>query len=385
MHSELSDYLLTEVVYDGANMQVVRAVHRPTDARVVIKRPITVVSSARVFGRLLHEHAMLTRLAGVPGVARVRALEQHGGHVAIVLEDPNFRSLAKVLAERERLPIEVALRIGLALARVLEGIHANGVVHKDIKPQNLLVDEACTQVVLLDFGIASWLSQEATTASIPETLEGTLAYISPEQTGRTARSLDARTDLYSFGVLLFELLAGRRPYIEKDPLALVHAHLAKSPPALDSLAPEIPSIVSQLVARCLEKLPEARYQTASGLAFDLERCQQQLLADGHIEAFSLGQRDFSPALQPPETLVSRERESRALTAAFERAANGAVELLLLGGPSGVGKTALVRAVYREIAKAGRGLLLSGKHDQLGRSVPYAALAQAFSGLMRNLA
>ncbi len=254
-----------------------------------------------------------------------------------------------------------------------------------IQPQNILVDEDFTQVVLIDFGIASELEQEATPASLPDSIEGTLAYISPEQTGRTARNLDSRTDLYSLGVTFFEMLTGQRPFVERDALALVYAHLAKTPPPLQSLMPNVPNVVAELLARCLEKAPEKRYQTAHGLGADLERCLRLLLAHDHIEAFALGQQDYSPRLQIPQTLLSREQESLKLTAAFERAAKGAVEVLLLSGPSGIGKTALVHSVYRDIAKAGRGILLSGKHDQLGQSVPYAALAQAFSKLLSSLA
>jgi signal transduction histidine kinase/ActR/RegA family two-component response regulator/tRNA A-37 threonylcarbamoyl transferase component Bud32 len=385
MMPELSDYSLAEVIYAGAETQVIRAVHGPSGARVAVKLPAAELPSARLVGRLIHEHEVLQKLAAVPGVARARALEQRGGVTALVLEDPGFRSLDRVLDERGSLPLDAGLRLALALAQVLAGVHAAGVMHKDLKPQNVLVDEACTQVVLLDFGIASLLSEEATAASIPEALEGTLAYLSPEQTGRTARAIDARTDLYSLGVTLFQVLAGRRPFLETDALGLVHAHLAKAPPALEGLAPEVPSVVSRIVERCLEKHPEQRYQTARGLSADLARCLTLLEERGHIEPFALGQKDFSPTLQIPETLVSRQKESQEITAAVERAAFGAVEVLLLGGPSGVGKTALVRSVYRDIARAGRGLLLSGKHDQLGRTVPYAALAQAMSGLMRNLA
>src|SRR5262249_9752920 len=151
---------------------------------------------------------------------KVRELLHRHTMPVLVLEDPGFRSLDRLLAERGRLPMDSVLRIGLALACVLEEVHAAGGIHKDIKPQNLLVAEACAQVLLRDFGIASALSEEATSAGIPEALEGTLAYISPEQTGRTARSLDSRSDLYSVGVLLFELLAARKPFLERDPLAL---------------------------------------------------------------------------------------------------------------------------------------------------------------------
>ncbi len=249
----------------------------------------------------------------------------------------------------------------------------------------MLVDAALSRVWLLDFGVASRLAFEATTALLPEALEGTLAYISPEQTGRTARTLDARTDLYALGVLLYEALAGRRPFLETDALALVHAHLAKPPLPLDSLVPEVPAMVTRVVSRLLAKDPEQRYQTAKGLAHDLHACLLQWRAHGRVEPFVLGTRDFSPRLRLPDVLLGREAEVRLVREAFGRASSGGAELLLVGGASGIGKTALVRAVYKDIAAAGRGILLGGKHDQLARSTPYAALAQAFGGLMQQLA
>ncbi|WP_437821025.1 AAA family ATPase [Sorangium sp. So ce1078] len=380
---DLRDYAVGEVLHEGTETRVCRAVHRPSGDRVVLKLPVEAAPSSRVTGRLLHEHHILTQLGAVWGIARARELVQQGGTVGLVLEDPGFRSLDRLLAERGRLPVEAGLRLGALLARVLEDVHAAGVTHKDIKPQNVLVDAAYEQIKLLDFGIASSLPLEATTASVPEGLEGTLAYTSPEQTGRTARALDSRTDLYSLGVTLFEALSGRLPFTERDPLSLVHAHLAKDPPSLDEVAPEVPPGVAAIVSRLLAKNPDRRYQTAKGAAEDLERALRMWRERGTVERFPLGNKDFSRKLRLPDVLIGREHERELLGASFARAAEGAVELVLIGGPSGIGKTALVRTVYRDIARAGRGLLISGKHDQLARSTPYAAMAQAFGALMQQ--
>lgn len=382
---QVSNYTLEETLYEGPETCVRHARHSPSGQKLVAKLPTSDPASPRMIGRLFHEYQVLCKLAHVDGVVRVRDFVEQEGSAVLFLVDPGWQSLEKIMQSQKRLTIEEALRIALSICQALDGVHAAGIIHKDVKPQNILVDESCAQSILIDFGIASELAQEATEASLPESLEGTLAYISPEQTGRTARGIDSRTDLYSFGVTLFELLTGRRPFVEKDAPSLVYAHLAKEPPAVDSLRKDIPSGIARIVERCLEKSPERRYQTARGLAVDLERCLRLLKEQAEIPLFALGQKDYSPKLQLPDALVGREPEIQAMTAAFERAAQGAVEVLLLGGPSGIGKTALLRSVYRDIAKARRGLLLSGKHDQLGRTVPYAALAQAFSGLMRNLA
>ncbi|WP_441286264.1 AAA family ATPase [Sorangium sp. KYC3313] len=380
---DLRDYVVGEVIHEGAETRVCRAVHRPSGDRVVLKLPVAAASSSRVTGRILHEHHILTQLREVSGVARARELLSRGGAAALVIEDPGFRSLDHQLAERGRLPVEAGLRLGALLARTLEAVHAAGITHKDIKPQNVLVDAAYAQVKLLDFGIASSLPLEATAASIPEGLEGTLAYMSPEQTGRTARALDPRTDLYSLGVTLFEALSGRLPFTERDPLSLVHAHLAKEPPSLDEVAPGVPPGLAAIVSRLLAKNPDRRYQTAKGAAEDLERALRMWRERGAVERFALGDKDFSQRLRLPDVLVGREHERDLLGAAFARAAGGAAELVLIGGPSGIGKTALVRTVYQDIARAGRGHLISGKHDQLARSTPFAAMAQAFGALMQQ--
>ena len=375
--------VLGDSLYETTETRVHRAVRRESGVRVMLKTPVAALPSARVVGCLAHEYQVLMQLSAVPGVVRAHALEQHDGTVTLVLEDPGFRSLDRVLAQRERLPVDVGLRLGLRVARALAGVHAAGLMHKDIKPHNVLVDEALEQALLADFSIASRLSAEATAASAPEALEGTLAYISPEQTGRMARALDERTDLYSLGVMLFEMLCGRLPFVERDPLALVHAHLAKEPPLLDAIASEVPKAVAAIVAHLLAKDPEQRYQTAKGAAEDLEEALRQWNAQGSVQPFALGTKDFSVKLRLPQILVGRQHEIEQVSASFVRAAAGAAELVLVGGPSGIGKTALVRTVYLDIAKKGRGLLIAGKHDQLARSTPYAALAQAFGELIRQ--
>jgi len=383
--AHLRDCTLGETLHQGTDTVVRRAKHPSSGASYVVKMSVPGATSQRAMGRLVHEQRMLDKLAQVPGVVRLVSFEFDGTQASLLLEDQSLQSLDRLLVDRRRFSPLDTLRIGLETSRVLEGIHAAGVIHKDLKPQNMLWDEKNRRVTLLDFAIASELAEEATNATIPEALEGTLAYMSPEQTGRMARGVDARTDLYSLGIVLFELLCGHRPFADTDPLALVHAHLAKPVPALDRLMPKVPAVVARIVERCLEKHPEKRYQTAKGLAADLAICLEQFETRGSIADFVLGQKDYSRVLHLPQTLVSREKEVGEIKAAFERAARGAVELLLLGGSSGVGKTALVRSVYEEMAKAGRGLLLSGKHDQLGRSVPYAALAQAFGGFLRDVA
>ncbi len=286
-----------------------------------------------------------------------------------------------------QVPLPKALAVMEQILRGLAWAHNAGFVHRDIKPDNIMItDDGVVKV--LDFGLAKRhqrplpegeIEQGITTTSLTARggVLGTPSYMSPEQARGGA--VDERSDLFSCGVVLHEMLAGQRPFVGSTQADVISAVLRDEPSPVSTLNAEVPLELSQIVARCLEKLPEKRYQTAKELADDLGRCLRQLELEN-----SLKQKEFSPTLHIPNTLVSREHESQQIIAAFERAAGGAVEVLLVGGPSGVGKTALVRSVYSELAKAGHGLFLSGKHDQLGTSVPYAALAQAFGEWIRNV-
>ena len=378
-----SDYLLGETLYEDSEVHICRAIHQPSKQHVVIKHPATSTPSLRMVGRLIHEYQVLKKLDQIPGVERAEALLRQSDTAMLVLKDEGLRSLERVLAARGRLRVGEVLQVAVQLCNVLQELHAAGIIHKDLKPLNILLDANCNRIALTGFGIASELTQETAPASIPEALEGTLAYISPEQTGRTARTVDVRTDLYSLGVTMFEMLTGQRPFDERDPLALVYSHLARPAPLACRLVPDIPPTLSAIVAKLLAKEPERRYQTAQGAAYDLEQARLHWAAGGRVEDFVLGQKDHSPQLRLPQLLVGREQSIRELADAYTSAAQNAVELVLVGGPSGIGKTALVRTVYVDIARAGRGLLIAGKHDQLARSRPYAAMAEAFGGLIRQ--
>ncbi len=378
-----NDLVVERVLHEGPDTWVHQAIHVPSGKRVIVKQPVSTMPNPRIVGRLKHEYKVLSLLAAVPGVVRVHSLLQHDHSVALVLEDNGLRTLRSLLSECDRLPIALGLRLAERLARVLAGVHAAHVIHKDVNPHNILVDDSCSSVLLIDYGIASCLAHETAAADIPEVLEGTLPYLSPEQTGRTGRTMDARTDLYSLGITLFEVFSGRKPFVDVDPLALVHAHLAKDPPALDTLEFDIPPGIAQIVTRLLTKDPEHRYQTARGVAEDIAYALECWEKHGTVESFVLGRKDFSPTLDLPQPLIGRQTEMAELRRAFERATHGGVGLVLIGGPSGIGKTALVRNLYGEIAKQGLGQFISGKHDALSRSTPNVALAAAFGGLLRQ--
>lgn len=266
------------------------------------------------------------------------------------------------------------------MTRALASVHARGFVHRDVKPHHFFIDDTTGRALLVDFGLATDLARERQLPVEPDAIAGTLGYISPEQTGRTSHSVDDRSDLYSLGVTLYELWTGKRPFESEDPLELIHAHIARRPAAPRQHRPELPATLESIVLRLLAKSPEDRYQTAAGLLADLERVREELASSGRVTPFSLGQHDYDGRLRVPEKLYGRAAPREALLTAVRSAQNGARALVLVAGPPGVGKSALVQEARREIVRGGH--FVSGKFDQYSRGIPYSALAHACSELVR---
>jgi hypothetical protein len=300
----------------------------------------------------------------------------------LVLEDPGGDPLDPMLGA----PMDVApfLRLAIGIAAALGKFHQRGLVHKDIKPANILVNCTDGQVRLTGFGLASHLHRERQAPEPPESIAGTLAYMAPEQTGRMSRSIDARSDLYALGVTLYQMLTGRLPFTASDPMEWVHCHIAMQPVTPSERLEHVPAPVSQIIMKLLEKTAEKRYQTAAGVERDLRRCLAEWERQGHIDAFSLGEHDIPDRLLIPERLYGRAREVETLFAAFDRiVGGGAPELVLVSGYSGIGKSSVVHEL-RKVLVPPRGLFAFGKFDQHKRDIPYATLVQALQGLVRTL-
>jgi PAS domain S-box-containing protein len=314
--------------------------------------------------------------------ARPVALTRYNDRMALVLEDPGGAPLVRLLGR----PLEVShfLRIAVPLAGALRQVHERGLVHKDIKPANILVNAASGGVWLTGFGIASRLPREHQVLAPPEVIAGTLAYMAPEQTGRMNRSVDSRSDLYALGVTFYEMLTGQLPFTAADPMGWVHCHIARQPMPPIELVACIPEALSALVMKLLAKTAEKRYQTAAGVEADLERCSEQWESRRRIDPFPLGASDVSDRLLVPEKLYGREHEIDALIASFDRVVtNGAVELVLVSGYAGIGKSSVVNELHKVLVPP-RGLFASGKFDQYKRNIPYTTLGQAFQSLVRSL-
>jgi PAS domain S-box-containing protein len=331
--------------------------------------------------RLEHEYALKGEL-DADWAARPVALTHYNGRMALMLEDPGGVPLDRLLGRP--LDVSLFLRIAIPLAGALRHVHERGLIHKDIKPANILVDSASGGVWLTGFGIASRLPRERQAPAPPEVIAGTLAYMAPEQTGRMNRSVDSRSDLYALGITFYEMLTGQLPFTAADPMEWVHCHIARQPMPPNEQIAGIPAPLSAIVMKLLAKTAEDRYQTAAGTEADLRRNQAELETHGLIDAFPLGSHDLSDRLLIPEKLYGREREIDALLAAFDRVvAHGTPELVLVSGYSGVGKSSVVNELHKALLPP-RGLFASGKFDQYKRDIPYATLAQAFQTLIRQI-
>ncbi|WP_437522065.1 AAA family ATPase [Sorangium sp. So ce726] len=376
-------YLVVEVLHQGAETILYRA-RRAEDGRpVVLKVLRRDHASPRALGRLHHEHELASAL-DTAAVVKARAIEAFGDQVALVLEDFGGRSLDQLLDGDGPMPLERFFPLALRLAGALAELHRHHVIHRDIKPQNLLCNPDTGEVKITDLGIACLSPRDSHDLSHDGLIEGTLAYMAPEQTGRMNRSIDERTDLYSLGVTFYEMLTGTLPFQASDPVEWVHSHIAQKPPLPHALVPSIPPLLSAVVLKLLSKAAEERYQSALGLRHDLDTCFSQLRATGAIEPFPLGQHDVSDRFQIPQRLHGREREVETLLAAFERVvANGRPELVLVSGYSGIGKSSLVAELHGPAVRE-RGSFLSGKFEQLKRDVPYHAFLQAFRGLVQEI-
>lgn len=377
----LEGYQLLDELHNGSNSQVCRALRTTDKVPVVLKFLKPEYPSPEAIARFRLEYD-LTRSFNIAGIIQAYGLKAYENTFALILEDFGAGPLTAVFREQP-LPIPDFLTQAVAIADALGAIHQKAIIHKDINPSNILINPTTREVKIIDFGIATRLSQEQTAIRNLQYLEGTLAYISPEQTGRMNRDLDYRTDFYSLGVTFYEMLTQRLPFECHDVVELVHSHIARQPRPPHLVNPEVPPLLSQIVMRLLEKNAEARYQSSFGLKVDLQRCLDSLTTIGTISPFQLGAQDRVERFHLPQQLYGREAEVATLLTAFERASQGRSEVMLVAGYSGIGKSALVKEIYRPITQK-RGYFLAGKFDQFQRNIPYSALIQAFQGLIRQL-
>ncbi|MFD1557543.1 AAA family ATPase [Paraburkholderia silviterrae] len=372
-----------QILWDDGERVFCRGLH-PSEGggrNVLLSEPAAEHPLPASLERLAHEFDLKDELDGAWAV-RPLQLVREGGRTTLVLDDPGGEPLARLLGA----PMEIThfLRLAVGIAAALGQLHQRGLVHKDLKPTHVLVNCADGQARLTGFGLTSRLPRERQAPEPPETIAGTLAYMAPEQTGRMNRSIDSRSDLYAFGVTLYQMLTGTLPFAAADPMEWVHCHIARKPVPPKARVEAIPAAVSRIVMKLLAKTAEDRYQTAAGVEYDLQQCLADWQHRGRVDTFPLGERDTPDRLLIPEKLYGREREVGTLITAFDRVvANGMPELVLVSGYSGIGKSSVVNELHKVLVPP-RGLFASGKFDQYKRDVPYSTLVQAFQGLVRTL-
>ena len=376
----LPGFRVVETLHVGARSTVLRAVRRNDGLPVICK----ILSGTDIGGEdkaaFLREFAITRRLRHA-GIVEALDCLPHGGGLMMVFRDIGGAALDSLPDVRTG-DVAVFLRMALQAVDALAAVHDAGVVHKDISPGNLIWNPATGQFNLIDFGIASELSREEAGEPDVGAMEGTLAYMAPEQTGRMNRSVDYRADFYALGATFHDFLTGHPPFPSGDPLELVHCHIARTPVPVHALNPLVPEPLSAIVARLMAKNPEERYQSTFGLRADLERCLTEWRSHGRIDSFVLASRDVRPVLRIPQKLYGRTTQFRVLLDAFGRVAAGGFECLLISGYSGVGKSALVRELHKPVI-ARHGFFITGKFEPLKRDIPYAPVIDAFKTLVRQ--
>ncbi|MCL1472987.1 trifunctional serine/threonine-protein kinase/ATP-binding protein/sensor histidine kinase [Argonema antarcticum] len=381
----ITGYKVSEELYNGSRTVVYRAVREIDQKPVVMKLLKNLYPSFSELVQFRNQYTIAKNLNS-PLIVQTYSLEPYQNSYTLVMEDFGGISLKEYLTydqTRYIASLDDFLPIAIALCDALDILYQERIIHKDIKPSNILINPETKQVKLIDFSIASLLPREKQTLVNPNVLEGTLAYISPEQTGRMNRGIDYRTDFYSLGVTFYELLTGELPFQSNYPMQLVHSHLAKTAPLVHKINPQIPAILSEIVSKLMMKNAEDRYQSALGLKFDLENCFIQFQETGEIQSFEIATRDVCDRFIIPDKLYGRETEVSTLLQAFERVSLGATEMMLVAGFSGIGKTAVVNEVHKPIVRQ-RGYFIKGKYDQFNRNIPFSAFVQAFRDLMEQL-
>ncbi|HEY9864323.1 MAG TPA: serine/threonine-protein kinase PknK, partial [Candidatus Obscuribacterales bacterium] len=386
---KLVGYQILEELYAGTHTRVYRGIGTSNPVSVVIKILRNPYPTFDELVQFRNQYTIAKNL-DFPGIIKPLELQVYENRYALIMEDFGGISLYKYLkitsdkdTPYQSLPLAEFLEIMIQLTEIINYLHQNRVIHKDIKPANILINPDTKKVKLIDFSISSLLPRETQEIQNPNILEGTLPYISPEQTGRMNRGIDYRSDFYSLGVTCYQLLTGKLPFQSSDIMELVHCHLAKQAIPIHHVNLNIPIILSEIINKLMAKNAEDRYQSALGIQYDLQQCLTQLQTKGKIEYFEICQQDISDQFIIPEKLYGRTQEVKQLLNAFDRVNLQGTEMMLVGGFSGIGKTAVVNEVHKPIVRQ-RGYFIKGKYDQFNRNIPFSAFVQAFRDLMEQL-
>ncbi len=377
----IPNYRFHETVFEGAKTQVYRGV-REFDNRPVLAKKLKKNNPSELELNWLEYEYRIVKSLGLPCVPEMYDIVQDGGGKILLMEDFGATTLSEFFANG--LPdLRSFLQLAIAITNGIGEIHNKNVIHKDIKPGNILINPETLQVKITGFGISAQVNRENQQVVIQDTIEGTLAYISPEQTGRMNRSIDYRSDLYSLGATLYEVLTGSPPFFAHDHRGLIHAQLTRKPEPAHNKRHEIPGVISEIISKLLAKAPEERYQSSSGLVYDFVKCNERLNNQSELPLFPIGQRDLPEKFHPPEKLYGRDKEKEVLETSFNAIVDGEKRMLLIEGPPGIGKTFLIQEIHKPLIEK-MGLFISGKFEQYKGHTPYAPIVQAFQGIIKYI-
>ena len=376
------DYQIRDKIYESANSIVYRGIVKQDNQPIILKILKENYPTSSELNRYRQEYQIISSLRGVQTIIQAYDLQRYENSLLIILEDFGGQSLNKLISQNP-FNLEQFLSIAIKITDSLAAIHSANIIHKDINPSNIVYNPETEELKIIDFGISTRLSQEFLNICPPNQLEGTLAYMAPEQTGRMNRGIDYRSDFYSLGITFYELISKKLPFETNDPMELVHCHLAQKPLPLNKINPDIPLVISNIIDRLLAKTPEERYQSTWGIKADLEACVHPLKTFGGILTFPLASQDITEKFQISQKLYGREKEVSQLLDIFEQVSQGATIMVSISGYSGIGKSALVKEIHKPITEK-RGQFISGKFDQLQRDIPYSAIAQALQHLICQL-
>lgn len=377
----IPNYEIKEKIYAGIRTVIYKAVRKDDNLPVILKTCLEEHPSENTIARLEHEKHLYSKWLSTIDNRFVSYFRLGNKRFLVFLDDGELP--ISEYFETNPPTIHFFLEVAIKITEFLSKVHQLGIIHKDIKPENILIHPQTHEVKLIDFGIATQLAQEIQEIRNPSVIEGSLAYIAPEQTGRMNRNVDYRTDFYSLGIFFYEVLTGNLPYTAGDSIELIHKHIAVTPPSPCEVKPTVPLVISDIVMKLISKTAEERYQSEYGLKYDLETCLLQLNTTGNIQAFPIGQKDISSTLHISQKIYGREKELESLLNIFEQFNQGKPELFLISGYSGIGKSSFVHELLKPLFEK-RGYFIAGKYEQFQREMPYKAFIQAFQQMVQQI-
>lgn len=374
------NYKLLNCLFENDKLSIFKAQNIQTEESLLIKILKSPYPSRKEVENLEYEFK-ITSTIKISGIIKPIIIESLEHNKAIIMEGFDGITLHDYFKNKKSL-LQM-LGVAIKITRIIQDIHNIDIIHRNINPYNFLINPDTGDVRITGFNIAAEIQKESKKPIYPESFEGNLSYISPEQTGRMNRSIDFRSDYYSFGIMLYELFTEQLPYKSSDALELIHNHIAKQPPFPHQINLDLPITISQIIMRLIAKNAEDRYQSIIGLMSDLEECYKQLDSGGFISPFQIGMNDKMDAFVIPEKIYGRDSDIKSLFNEFEQTMQGYTNLVFICGSPGIGKTFLINEIQKPLIEK-KGYFINGKFDQYKRNIPYHAFIQAFQELVRQI-